>query len=171
MKLNGDLNVTGNLLEAGSAVGFIAQQVESVVTTVLTGTTTTPALDDTIPQISEGDQITSRAITPRRIGNIILVQYETYCSGSNVGSSISHSLYEAGSANALVAKCTTSSVGAHMQNVYLSYRYTVTSLSTLTFSIRTGINSGTYTINGSGGARLFGGSDRTSLLLTELNLG
>lgn len=153
----------GNVKIAGDLV----QSVSSATGAVATGTTTIP-LDDTIPQITEGDQYLSLAITPTNASNILEIQVEAYFASTVAGGNMIGALFQDASANALAA-CAQSFASGHVFGLSLTHRMVAGTTSSTTFRFRAGTSSaGTTTLNGSGGARLFGGVYASAIRIREL---
>lgn len=122
--------------------------------------------DDTIPQISEGTQVLTASITPLFSTSKLRVRAQAAISEeSNVGDYLSIAIFR---------DSATDAIGASWAN-------TLNSTSTLntgtvcaeaastTFSLRAGNNSGTARLNGKpGGGRLFGGAQKTTLVVEEI---
>ncbi len=152
-------------LPAGSVV-----QVVNTLNVAMTTIATAIPYDDTIPQISEGGAVMSRAITPTNASNNLLIR-ATVCWSNNTGATYNTlALFQDSTANALA--CTTLFYGTGTQLPQIStleYYMTAGTTSSTTFSLRLGDNSGnTITINGVNGARVYGGSLTCSLTVTEI---
>lgn len=147
--------------------GQVLQVVNYTTGAVATGTTAIPQ-DDTIPQITEGTQFMSLAITPRSATSKLIIQVVA-CVTSNVTDNICTALFQDATANALAALNSVNSVAGWMLNhSYIHYMTSGTTSST-TFRVRVGANGGTtITFNGSGGARLYGGVMPSSITITEV---
>ena len=161
--------LTGTVAVANGGTGVTAskQLIQNLNTTtgaVATGTTTIPA-DDTIPQITEGDQYMSLAITPTSATSTLEIQVNIMISnGSTVDKCTA--LFRDAVANALAATYTQNRVEGGV-NMVLNYVMTSGTTSTITFRVRSGANTGTNTFNGRGGARLFGGTMASSITIKE----
>lgn len=130
--------------------GDVVQTIHQNVSTATTGTTVIP-YDSTIPQITEGDQYLSQAVTPTTTPNLLQVQYQTVLSVST-GTQIIAALFQDATANALSAVVTTnaSSTSPHVLTGF--YQALALTTSSTTFRVRAGINTaGTMTFNGTAG--------------------
>lgn len=160
---------------AGAAIYFpsavtttsskVVQMVNFQTGAVATGTTIIPT-DDTIPQITEGDQYMSLAITPTAASNILEIRVVWFGAHSD-GTDVTVALFVGNHANALVA-----GIGARGANIANSIGFThhmVASVTTaLTFRVRAGqISAGTTTFNGAAGGRFFGAITKSSMTITE----
>lgn len=130
-----------------------------------TGSTAMP-FDNTIPQNNEGDQYLSKAITPLSAINLLDIEaIVNLC--SSAGGETMIALFQDSIAAALAGASTGSVNGATAFNV-LRYQKPAGSASLQTYKIRGGGASGTTTLNGSGGAQIFGGAMASSLTISEV---
>jgi len=136
--------------------GDMVQRTVLLTGVVTTGITTTPA-DDTIPQITEGDEYMSRTIVPLSAANLIDIVARVHITHS-APTAFTVALHVAGNSNALAA---TNERDMH-HNVVAG-----TTVSR-TYTIRCGNSgAGTMTFNGNAGARLYGGVMNSSLVVSE----
>ena len=151
---------------ASMPAGSIVQVATSATGAVATGTTTIP-FDDTIPQITEGTEFMTLAITPKSATNILIIQV-TLQIGFNGGDWTTVALFQDSTANALAA--TTTNLIANFGNPQtFSYKMTSGTTSSTTFRVRAGAgSSGTVTINGSASARKFGGVMASTMTIYEV---
>lgn len=144
----------------------ISQVPFAQLTSLATGTTVLPH-DDTIPQITEGDQYITLAITPTSPGSILQVDVVMFLS-SSISAPITAALFRDATANALAAA--SQFQGTATGGVVISFRHSVISGSTAatTFRVRAGANAaGTTSFNGQSAVRLFGGVAASSITITE----
>jgi len=144
-------------------VGMTNTQTGSVAT----GTTTIPQ-DNTIPQITEGDQYMTLSYTPTSATNKLQIDAVAF-GASSANCSMVMALFQDSTANALAAT-TQYMVGGPTNNYSQILRHTMTSgtTSAIAFKIRIGLdNAGTFTFNGRGGSQLFGGVAASSITITE----
>ena len=147
--------------------GSIVKTASSISNSTATGTTLIP-LDDTIPQITEGTEFITLSFTPTTIGNKIRVSANIFGAYS-VAAKVTTALFEGTTANALMAAASTVSASNDVMMQSLVWEGTVASLSTLTYRLRIGgSTAGTFTLNGSAGARLFGGVGYSNIIVTEI---
>lgn len=131
-------------------------------------TTTTIPNDDTIPQITEGAEFLTCAITPQSATNYLLVRAEIQCSPS-VSANLIAALFRDSTASALAVSFAAGSGGSEVRKLTIQYRAVAGSTAATTFRLRAGMGSaGTMTVNGAAGARLFGGAANTSITVTEI---
>ena len=152
----------------------VQQVVATQIGAVATGTTVIP-LDDTIPQITEGDEYMTAAITPMSATSKLLIEvvFNFAINNANV---VSMALFQDATANALRAvgdappniSGTTNFPGQMM----LRHEMTSGTTSATTFRVRAGTSSGggTVTFNGASAARLYGGVMASSITITEIGV-
>lgn len=133
----------------------------------LTNTDLTTALpiDDTIPQSTEGTQILSVAVTPKRSTSRIRVMVNT--SGSVNGQLWGAALFN-GAAGAVKAQSAFSSTGNICQDCNFVYEYAPGSAAAVTWTVRVGPAAGTLRMNGPTTGRFFGGVAACTLSVQEL---
>jgi len=129
--------------------------------------------DSTIPQVGEGTQVLSLAITPATIGNILQVDVIAFASEqANTGDIIAVALFQDGAANA-VAVGQISAMGNGGNNLTTGYclirfRIAAASLAATTFTVRAGPDSGTAIFNGSTTTATYGLKTASSITITEI---
>lgn len=156
--------VPTNMLDTGAVVQVVNYQTGAVAT----GTTTIP-LDDTIPQITEGTEFMTLAITPTSASNIL--QIDVVFNGSNsVGAgTLIAALFQDSTANAIACCAQVMANSSVMTHIRFSYRMTAGTTSSTTFRVRAGFSTAaTVTFNGATSARLFGGALASSITITEI---
>lgn len=172
--LNGTTGITTPALDsvaqfssADMPAGSVLQVVSFQAGAVATGTTTMP-VDDTIPQITEGNEYMTLAITPQSASSVlkidVVAQLDTNASGVR-----SVALFQDSTANAIAAIFQ----GAFAAGASTTHSFThimpsgTTSITT--FRVRAGLdNPNTMTFNGRGGSRIFGGVAASSITITEI---
>ena len=164
--------VDADMIASGVA-GKIVQVVNSETGAVATGTTTTPN-DDTIPQITEGDQFLSLAITPTSSSNKLIVEVIVNAMHSSSGGICIMGLYntDVHSTNSLATSVFEGGAGTNRPAIGAVRHYlTAPSTSATTFTVRIGGHqAGTTAINASfgGTTRKMGGSYSSSITITEI---
>lgn len=163
---NGALwTIWGKSLTTATSGAVIDRAYASYTTN--TNLTATIPHDDSLPQNTEGTEILSASITPKDAANRLRV---TFTGFGNAGSAanIAAALFQDGTANALAA-VTTGCTGASAPGcLTLRYEFVPGSASSTTLKIRVGASSGTMRMNGSAGARLFGGGSTATLTIEEI---
>lgn len=147
--------------------GRVIQTARANLTSVATGTTLIPR-DDTIPQITEGDQYLTVSITPRLATSLLRVDF-VFNATSSVQAWIQAALFRDAIANALgVGQIFAGSANEGGQ-VILTVFATAGTTDPTTFRVRAGLNvAGTLTFNGATGARLYGGVYASSITVSEI---
>lgn len=168
-----NVNITGGSIDQQSVtgVGRVVQMVSTSYSAVATGTTLIP-LDDTIPQITEGDEYMTQAITPTNSSNLLVIEVVTVCS-NNLGTlGTTMALFQDSTANALHAITEYSGAADEPRNLVLRHIMTAGTTSSTTFRIRIGSEAGssTLTFNGRAGARLFGNIPKSNIRITEIKV-
>jgi hypothetical protein len=162
-----------NRFENTSGVGFGAcVQIANYTTNAyITGTTTIP-LDDTIPQNTEGNEVMTLAFTPKSATNKLKITVNLCASNSYAGAySMITALFQDSNANAIAANIFTVAATQHMANQTLIHYMTAGTTSATTFKVRIGTNvAGTTQLNGTSGARIFGGVNNSSITIEEFQV-
>jgi hypothetical protein len=165
----------GGLLKQDTVQGVIdlvparqvLQVVETVTGAVATGTTQIP-YDDSIPQITEGDEYMSLAITPTSATNNLKIEVVFNFSQTGATTNTSMALFQDSTANALAAVAERNAAGGEPNQMTLIYHMVAGTVSATTFRLRAGPSgSETVTFNGVSGTRRFGGVMTSSITITE----
>lgn len=148
--------------------GDIVQIRRTVAATVISGAGTFP-IDDTIPQISDGSEMLTLAVTPKSAINKIRIDVSLNCGHSQVQSNII-ALFEDATANAIYATSYYHPATAHIHPVAFSVTFAAGTTSEKTYRLRMGGQSAanTYLNGASGGGRLYGGVMSSCLEATEI---
>lgn len=148
--------------------GAILQEVIDVDGSVMTGTTLMP-MDDTIPQITEGTEFLSLAITPISATSKLIIEVSINYSVS-AAFFCSVALFKVGTSNALTAENNVKYTATYPMNNDLKHELTSGGTSEITFKVRAGpSNASTITVNGRSGARIFGGVMNSYIKITEIS--
>ncbi len=146
----------------------ILQQVQTQTGAVNTGTTIIP-LDDTIPQITEGDEYMTLAVTPRDGGSMLQINVVIYLSHSAAGTQITAALFRDAVAGALAAGGDFQNTATGMTLITFSWRVASGSTAARIFRVRGGGHqAGTTTFSGRAGGRVCGGVMASSMTITEI---
>lgn len=163
-----DLNVTTAKINTAAvtapklADGVVVQHVISEISATGTTTTIIPQ-DDTIPQNTEGGEISTIAITPKSATNLLLVRAGVMSNSSASGASIA--LFRDTTAGAIGA---IGYDGTDLTYMETTARVTAGSTSETTFKVRGGPDSaGTFRWNGAGG-RYFGAITKSYIEVWEI---
>ncbi len=154
-----------SVTSAKLATGVVVQVVNTTSGAVATGTTLIP-FDDTIPQITEGDQYMTLAITPKSATNVLVVQVTASLQHS-VSTDIVGMIFQDATANALGVN-SVNNVNSSRNNLTVMAILTAGTTSSTTFRFRAGgSNAGTTTFNGNASARLYGTVGKSTMIITE----
>lgn len=147
----------------------IIQVVNTQTGAGATGTTAMP-IDDTIPQITEGDEYLTLAITPTSATNKLIITFSGNFAITTTNGSFGVALFQDTTANALSASTQyTSAAGGTPFNAYIQYYMTAGTTSATTFRIRAGSSAGaTTTFNGLAGSRTMGGVMNSQITIMEI---
>jgi len=167
--LSDNVGRAGGLIKAAGGGGKILQVVHTTFGDFASGTTTTP-LDDTIPQITEGDEYMTRAITPTASDSTLHVIVVADV-GSTVNEVVAVHLHRDTTANAVVvqvADLRTATSGKSTCTIH--WQESAASTSSTTFKVRAGRqSSGTVHFNAGGTGSDFGGNCGSSMTILEIS--
>jgi hypothetical protein len=153
--------------EAAAAGGKILQVVNTTNNAVATGATTL-LHDDSIPQISEGTEYMTLAITPAHADNKLVI-HVVFCHACSLDSAITMALFQDSTAGALAAVHNWEAGNIHSQ-LLLTHYMTAGTTSATTFKLRAGCESGgTVTFNGIGAGRRMGGVSSSGITIFEIS--
>lgn len=145
--------------------GDVVQNVRTTTGTSTTGTTVIP-VDNTIPQITEGDEYMTTVIVPTSSANLLEIDSQALLSPSGTQQE-SAALFRDATSNALVA-INTSGIATGSMICRLTHAVVAASVSSTTFRLRGGSSSTTTTFNGNGGTQIFGGVNNSFLQVKEI---
>lgn len=146
--------------------GSTVQVQQNVFSTMSTGTTVIPS-DNTIPQITEGDQYATQAITPVSAANLFNICPSIVVANSG-GVAVTAALFQDATANALSAvQIAPSATNANIASI--DYWMLAATTSATTFRLRAGAAGSTTVVNGnSSGTQLFNGVMNSFMRVTEI---
>ena len=154
---------------AAAGGGKIAQIVNVQDSAHATGTTTLP-WDDSIPQITEGTEFMTLAITPTSATNRLEIEINAVCSVTSASPVKTVALFVGTTANALSSWFVHRDSVANYSFSAFSGNYNMVAgvTTALTFRVRIGGNTSSTTgFNGDGGSRYYGGVSGSSITITE----
>lgn len=150
--------------------GDTVQTKSAITGEVATGTTTIPN-DNTIPQITEGDEYMSKAIVATAAANVLEVEAEGMFAHSVGAAQFGFALFQDATANALAAMGIRIDAGGDKYPLSLRHVFVSGVAGSTTLRIRAGSETaGTTTFNGNGGARFYGGIYASCLHIKEICL-
>lgn len=145
----------------------VVQEITSSSGSYATGSTQIP-FDDTIPQVTEGDQYMSISFTPQNALSTLIVEVNAYFAAGS-GKAIIAAIFRDGAVNALSAGSYESFANNAFGVIVLRVAVTANSTSPTVFTLRAGSNDGsTIDFNGDNASRKFGGVSSTSWKITEV---
>ena len=127
----------------------VLQVVYAVNKVVGSGSLTIPA-DGTIPQITEGNEILTCTITPKKANSRLLIEFSPSCQEvSNTGNILTVACFRNGVSASLYQTATAVVSGATLTENNITGRFIIntSSTNTLTFSLRAGLDSGSIRWN------------------------
>lgn len=164
--MNGSYLTTSSVSYSQVSNGFSVQEVTTTSSAVATGATVIP-YDDTIPQITEGTEAFTVAITPKATTHRLVIEASVTIACS-VANNLIIALFQDSTANALAAGVENQSTANGTTNIKLRHEMAAGTTSSTTFRIRYGGNAaGTFTLNGDSGNRKFGGITCSSITVRE----
>ena len=157
---------TGSVSTPTQVRSGVIQVVNTQDGAVATGSTAIPD-DDTIPQNTEGVEYMTLAITPTSATSKLRIDVTVEGSNSNA-SRVAYALFQDSTADAL-AVVSTYQKGDAQNPTPATFSHTMTSgtTSATTFKVRVGGTFATFTFNGTGGGRKYGGVAASSITITE----
>ena len=172
---------TGNASEilvsngAGAAPTFqslaglqrVVQQVYATDATYASTTATFP-LDDTIPQIGEGAEAVTVAITPTNSSNYLLIEAGGMFTNSTSTTCVILALFQDSTADAIAASGHPVSSASNANSGSITHRMAAGTTSATTFKLRFAGQGGTTYRNGTSSNRLFGGRTNSWITVTEI---
>lgn len=166
---------TGQVLTSnGAGLAPTMQDGGTVVQSAIASTaayasfTATIPFDDTIPQNTEGTEILTATITPKRAGSILRVRVlaPVSTSGSAIGPTLA--LFRDSSAGAVDAFTLSQTGAGATDKIQMLHEEAAGSTAATTFKLRFGPHTtGTAYINGNNIARKFGGITSVTLVIDE----
>lgn len=146
--------------------GQVVQQRRTINVAASTGSTGIPN-DDTTPLSSEGDIFISQAITPTSTANVLKITIDV--SGAvSAGNHWSYGIFRTGDAAWLKAAKYNLANNDILTQHHMQYQYRAPTVSSTTFNLMAGGNSGTFTINGQSGGRIYGGTIESYIDVEEV---
>ena len=150
--------------------GKVEQVINSQTNAYISSTSTIP-WDNTIPQQTEGVEVTTVSITPTSaLSNLLIEATVNATEAANTANRVVVAVFRNDELNAIVAASTDvyGDLSNVIQTIPLKYMTTAGTTDPITFKIRAGIDAGTININGWGGSTVLGGSLYSTLTVTEI---
>ena len=148
--------------------GEVLQVANFQTGTLATGSTAIP-FDNTIPQITEGDEFMSLAFTPTSASSKLKIDVVWQGTNTTVSShGLVIALFMVGTSNALAATFN-SVANSCLSNFVFTHYMTSGTTSAITFKVRAGSsNGGTTSFNGQSGSAYGGGVLASSITISEI---
>lgn len=158
---------------ATRGMGLIAQIASTETGAATTGTGVYPVLADTALTTTGGDQYMTLTVTPTNASSTLLVDVSAWFAASVASTQVQYGLFQDSTANALACGTDIISPGGTNAPTHLTLRHKFTpagtSATVLKFRLGQSTGSGaTLTFNGSSGARIYGGTVPSSIVVTEV---
>lgn len=148
--------------------GDTVQRILSSTGASATGVTAIPN-DDSIPQISEGNDYMSASITPSSTINLLRINSQGIFAQTNAANSIVMAVFQGTTADAKAAVIADNIGNGQTVTLALACTVIAGTLSNTAFTIRAGNTAGTTTtFNGSGGLRKFAGVANSFIEIEEI---
>jgi len=149
--------------------GDVLQVVNFQTGALLTGAGTIPT-DDTIPQITEGTEFMTLAVTPTSATNKLKIEVVVMLGNSAASQCFVAALFQDATANALAMQTHFMATLGGFVSIHFVHFMTAGTASATTFRVRAGANNaGTTSLNGLG-TRFFGGALASSITITEIKI-
>lgn len=124
--------------------------------------------DNTIPQITEGDEVLTLAITPKHASSILIIKAEGHAQIEEAGSeSYCAALFVGATADALAAVASRGHEN-HSRLFILQHRLAAGTTDARTYRLRLGAAQDNLSVNGSNGVRVFGGVSSLTMTIWEI---
>jgi hypothetical protein len=162
-----NITTANKFAKASMPAGSVLQVATFQTGAVATGTGTIP-IDDTIPQITEGTEFMTLAITPTSATSKLIINVCIQLDKNN-GNTLTVALFQDSTANAIASQFY-GALGSGV-SMPMSYTHSMTAgtTSSTTFRVRAGSDAaGTVTVNGRGGGRTDGGVAVSSITIYEV---
>jgi len=156
-------------LDLGSGVisGGVVQTVNVQDGSQISGTTASP-IDNTIPQITEGNEVLSISITPKSVSNKLRIDVSLNVSHSLTLMWITSALFQDSNSDALSSAAVIIGGATRILPTHLTYWMDAGTTDSTTFTVRCGGTTGaTFYLNSAGATAEHGGVMHSSITITE----
>ena len=155
---------------AAQASGKIVQVVEATPYTTAGSTATAIPLDSTIPQNTEGAELTTVTITPTNASNRLRIEANLPFVDGSAGIFICAALFQDSTANALALGVLTLNGTNYANNITFTHEMAAGTTSATTFKLRAGPSTGTAYFNRRAAGETLGGVSAVRLRVTEIKV-
>lgn len=150
-----------------NGINTLIQFGYSSTVSVVTCSTAMPA-DDTIPLITEGDEVLTIVFTPKSATSTLEILFVAQCSKDGNNGTMTCALFQDATANALSAKSYNACINVHSVALKLAHSKVSGTTSAITFRVRIGSAANSSYLNGSSaGAARLGGVLSSTLTVME----
>jgi hypothetical protein len=148
--------------------GSVVKSAYSETTAYATYNTVIP-FDDTVPQITEGTEILTVAITPTSASSKIRIKANLYTSTISGGGTVVFAIFRDSNANAIFVTSDYKEISLETSSVSFEFYDAPSSVSTVTYKLRVGPGNASFplALNGTN-SRRFGGAARCTLIAEEI---
>jgi len=148
--------------------GEVIQSKRTSVSQLASGNVIVP-LDDTIPQITEGFEFITVAISPYAASNLVNATAKGYYAFDVDNAFVAQSIFRDATANALATSGTFMPFNGSACEILTDVSVLAATVSSTTFRVRTGAQiAGNIQINGSNGSRRYGGALNSFIEVKEI---
>jgi len=163
--LSFDVNSTGQILAVVSAASPRTYELAFSATNAVTTCTVAIPYDNTIPQITEGNQIFSVTVTPQSASSFIRVRATLNISCDD---NSTMALFKDSGVNAVAVACGPSPGTSQLCPVTLVYREPSSNTTSRVYSIRVGSQTNPVVVNGLTIGNKMGGKLTSTILIEEI---
>lgn len=156
---------SGSVTNTALAAGVSVQTVSTNYSSSSVNNTAIPE-DDTVPQITEGNEVMTQAITPKSATNILVIE-ATITAANDAAQQVVGALFQDANANALAVGIQYQPTANGMNTIVVKHRMVAGTTSSTTFRIRIGAGGGNTTFNGFASGRKYGTTTKSTIVITE----
>jgi hypothetical protein len=162
--------ITPIALGQESAAGVVVQDVLSTLDQYKQGTGVVVSSNDTLPTADEGVDIPELAIaiTPKFANSKLIMTIQGTNSNSALAAGNVLFVVKDGAGGAILSASCNTPVANYMAHIGMQGQVDAEDTVARTYNVRIGANVGTWSLNGNGLNRLYGGSMVTSFRITEI---
>ena len=147
--------------------GVIIQTTYAETSAMLNPTATIP-MDNTIPQNTEGTEVLTNTITPKRASSRIRTRFQGFLGAGHV-SFVTVALFKDSDANAIQVGVNVVAGAGYSSQTSLEYEHAPATTSLITYKIRVGAHTaGTTRFNNATGVALYGGAMKATMICEEI---
>jgi hypothetical protein len=143
-------------------------QVRYFQTGELVGGTAASPDDDTIPQISEGNEVMALGFTPKFASSLLKIEVTAWCGPATAPRNMTLALFLTGQNDALAAVYESIQVATGMQSIGFNHMLLAGDASAKEFTARLGLQVAEACYINGYGSRVLGGVGASSIIITEI---